>query len=363
MEEIIKIGNQDVVNDFLSKIRGKKPLFLCIIGNTETAKIPGISAAGANPEITDFTPAADVEYLYYGKCKCIDGVPITPDGIPTPGLITKASLDLANIPIMVGVGGVCIIPQAPIIDFGGSPGGDISNGQAVKNPQIVFENAKIFGKLISKMVDYLVVGESIAGGTTTALGVLTAMGYDANDKISSSLPVNPIEQKMKAINSGMKKIKINAGDLKYEPFKAIEFLGDPMQPAHAGIVVGAAASIPIILAGGTQMSAILAIINALNPEVLGNVSIGTTRWIINDEKTDLKGIIDQINPDIPILAANLSFGKMKHKGLQSYEKGVVKEGVGAGGSVIASMLSSNGNITIEQIQQKIEKDYETINDL
>ncbi|KKL84983.1 hypothetical protein LCGC14_1779830, partial [marine sediment metagenome] len=75
MKNIIKLGNKQNIDDFVSKVKGKKPLFICVLGNTETAKIPGISAAGANPEITDYTPAADVEYLYFGKCKCIDGVP------------------------------------------------------------------------------------------------------------------------------------------------------------------------------------------------------------------------------------------------------------------------------------------------
>jgi NaMN:DMB phosphoribosyltransferase len=72
------------------------------------------------------------------------------------------------------------------------------------------------------------------------------------------------------------------------------------------------------------------------------------------------GLIEQINPDIPILAANLNFSQMKHNGLKAYEEGVVKEGVGAGGSVIASILSTKGTITIRQIQQKIEDDYKKI---
>jgi len=363
MDDIIKIGNRQIISNFISRIYTKKPLFLCVIGNTDTAKIPGISAAGANPNITDYTPAADVEYLHYGECRCIDGVPITPEGIPTPGLITKAAIELTNIPFMVGVGGIHIIPQTPYIYFGGTPGENISNGYAVKNPEIIFKNAMIFGKNLSKMVDYLVIGESIAGGTTTALGVLLSMGYDAKDRISSSLSINPIKKKLKAIDAGMNKSKVCIGDFKDHPFKAIEYFGDPMQPAHAGIIIGAATSIPVILAGGTQMSAILAIINAINPQVLKNIAIGTTSWIIKDKNTDLKGIVEQINPDIPILAANFNFSNMKPQGLQSYEKGVVKEGVGAGGITIASILSSKGKITIEKIQKKLEKDYEALNEL
>ena len=359
-DDIITIGNKETTESFLNKIRRKKPLFICVIGNTETAKIPGISAAGANPEITDYTPAADMEYLLYGKCKSIDGVPVTPDGIPTPALITKASLDLAGIPLLIAASGLNVYPKAPYLDLGGKPGRNISNGQAVDSVIDSFKNAEIFGEHISKIAEYLVIGESIAGGTTTALGVLTAMGYEASDKISSSLPINPIESKIKIINSGLKKKGLKPGDLQDKPFKAIEFLGDPMQPVHAGLVIGAAKRIPVILAGGTQMSAIVALIKSIEPEVLENIAIGTTRWIISDDKTDLKGIVNQINPGIPILAANLNFSKMKYDGLKTYEQGVVKEGVGAGGSTIASIISSNGQISIENIHQKIEEDYRKI---
>ncbi len=360
MKGIITIGNEERIESFISKIKNKKPVFICVIGNTETGKIPGISAAGANPDITDFTPAADMEFLYYNRCRCIDGVPVTPDGIPTPALITKAALDLLNVPHFVAVGGVKIIPDTPYIEFGGTSGMDISTGKAVLNAKSVFENAKIYGQELSKTIDYLVIGESIAGGTTTALGVLTAMGYDAADKISSSLPINPLDLKNKIINEGLSAINKMKGDFKKTPFAAIEALGDPMQPACAGLIIGAAEKVPVILAGGTQMAAVAAIIHAIKPFSLENVAIGTTKWIVHDKNTDLKGIIDQINPNIPILVADFDFSTMKHKGLRVYEQGIVKEGVGAGGMSVASIISSQGEITIEKIQAKVEEVHEEI---
>lgn len=363
MKEIINVGKKEKCDNFISKVKGKKPFFICVIGNTETAKIPGISAAGANPRITDFTPAADMEYLLYEECKSIEGIPITPDGIPTPALITKALLDLADISLLVAIGGLRIYPQVPYLEFGGLPGKNISKGHAVDNVHSVFENAKIFGTQISKTIDYLVLGESIAGGTTTALGVLTAMGYDASNKISSSLPENPIGLKIEAVNSGLKKAGIIAGDLKNNPFKAIEILGDPMQPVHAGIAIGALERIPVLLAGGTQMAAILAIINSINPSSGKNLAIGTTRWIIEDKQTDLKGIIDQINPDIPILGANLNFSNMKHDGLKAYEQFIVKEGVGAGGSTVAAILAMDGKLNISQIHERIQENYEKLKNI
>ena len=48
---------------------------------------------------------------------------------------------------------------------------------------------------------------------------------------------------------------------------------------------------------------------------------------------------------------------MKYDGLKTYEQGIVKEGVGAGGSAIASIISTNGKISINDIQKRIEIDY------
>ena len=117
---------------FIDEMRGKKPLFVCTIATTETAKIPRISAAGKYPEFTDYTPPADAELLLLGKCKCIKGVPVTPEGIPTPALITMSALRLANIPVLVASGGLKVKPHVPFIDLGGTPGMDIRTGKAVQ---------------------------------------------------------------------------------------------------------------------------------------------------------------------------------------------------------------------------------------
>ncbi len=357
--DIIVAHNEARGNEFIDKLLGKKPMFICTIGNTETAKIPGISAAGAFPEITDCTPPADAELLLYGRCKCIEGVPVTPDGIPTPALITMSSLKIADIPVFTVSGGVRVKPHAPFIDLGGAPGDDIRSGKAVKNVEEVIERAKICGRSFAAFADYLVIGESIAGGTTTALGVMLAMGIDARMKVSSSMPNNPHDLKIKTVEEGMSASGIGIGDLKHDPVKAIECLGDPTIPAFAGMAIGAAEKIPVILAGGTQTGAVLSVVKALEADVLKNIMIGTTRWIIHDRTADLKGIISKI-ADVPILAANLNFGSSRFDGLKAYEGGVAKEGVGAGGTAIAAMLKSKGEITCTALLTEIEKNYEKL---
>jgi len=357
--DVILVQNEIKAEAFLKALIGKNPLFVCIIGTTETAKIPGISAAGKYPELTDYTPPADVELLLLGSCKCIPGVPVTPEGIPTPALITMSALMLANIPALVVSGGLKINPRVPFLDLGGKPGSDIRTDKAVDKADEILWRAKIAGENLSRTADYLVVGESIPGGTTTALGVLLAMGLDAKGKVSSSMPSNPHELKIKTVEEGLKTSKIEFGTLAKDPIRAISCVGDPMIPAFAGLVLGAAAKVPVLMAGGTQMGAVLAVIKALNPDVLNNVAIGTTQWIITDKTADLKGIINQI-ADVPILATDLDFSQSKFEGLKAYEAGVVKEGVGAGGATIAAMAKSEGSITKDTLLKEIERNYERL---
>jgi len=359
MQDIILANNKTRGIAMLEKLAGKKPLFSCVIGVTETAKIQGISAAGANPEITDYTPPADVELLQLGKCKCIPGVPVTPDGIPTPALITMSALKLADIATLVVSAGLKIMPHLPFVELGGSPGRDIREGNALENAKEVMNRAMIVGENLSKTLDYLVVGESIPGGTTTALSVLLAMGVDAKGKVSSSMPLNPHELKIKTAEAALKAAGIKAGEFADDPIKAVSSVGDPMQPAHAGFVIGAAKNVPVIMAGGTQMAAVLAVVNASSPEVLGNVAIGTTRWIVEDKTADLKGLVSKI-ADVPVIAADLDFGDSRFDGLKAYEAGIVKEGVGCGGATIAAMLKSNNKITKDIILKEIEKNYKKL---
>lgn len=354
--DTLLIQNEMKGKAFIDEMRGKKPLFICTIATTETAKIPRISAAGKYPEFTDYTPPADAELLLLGKCKCIKGVPVTPEGIPTPALITMSALRLADIPVLVASGGLKVKPQVPFIDLGGTPGKDIKTGKAVENVEEVIHRAMLAGKNLAKTADYLVIGESIPGGTTTALGVLLAMGVNAEGKISSSMPENPHGLKLETVRTGLAAAGESFGSLAENPVKAIACVGDPMMPAFAGLVIGAASHVPVLMAGGTQMCGVLSVVNALNPEVLCNVAIGTTKWVATDGSADLKGIVTQI-ADVPVLAADLDFGSSKFGGLKAYEQGVVKEGVGAGGAAIAAMGNFEGAVTKEMLLKEIERDY------
>jgi uncharacterized protein (TIGR00303 family) len=346
----------------LEKFSTVNPIFICVISYTETSQIPGITMAGANSELVKYTSAADSEFLYYGRCKCIDNVPATPDGKPTPGIITRTALQLADIPLLIVDAGSKIKPSIPYISFSVKPGENIKDGNAVRFNDVkkLYDYGFTLGEQLAKTNDLVVVGESIAGGTTTALGVMIALGIDAKNKVSSSMPDNPHHLKNSVISQAMERSKVHFGDLRDEPFKAISLFGDPMMPSVAGIASGVITSgSRIMLAGGTQMSAVAAILTSLHLP-LDNIFIGTTCYVAEDCFSNLVELVRSVSNDIPIYSCNLHLAESVKPGLQAFAKGYVKEGVGAGGTSIASMIKSNGRINGTVLLKAIEQEYETV---
>ncbi|AEA47551.1 nicotinate mononucleotide-dependent phosphoribosyltransferase CobT [Archaeoglobus veneficus] len=337
---IVKGEKEDAMKFF--ELLKENVVFLFTIGNTKTAEIPGITVAGANPELIKYTPPADVELLYYGKCKSIDAIPATPDGKPTPALITYTSLRLTQVPFFVVDSGLMVKPKTPYISIGAPVGGNIKDGQAMSVEEVKesFERAKKLGEHMSKLADILVIGESIPAGTTTAGAVLKAFGV--KDAVSSSMPSNPVELKRSVIEEAVK--RVNSSDV----FDVVAEVGDPVMVGVAGIAVGS--SKPVLLAGGTQMAAIAHIIKKIDESK--DIAIATTVYVADDDTADIAGI-----SPVTVMAADPGLGDSVKPGLRAYAEGFVKEGVGAGG---ATLLSYARGFSKQEFLKEIEKDYECI---
>lgn len=350
MYDIEILGNLEKGINFIKKTERKEFLFSLVISYTATCEIPGITVAGANPDLLRYTAAADAEFLHYGFCKSINVIPMTPDGKPTPAILTKTALEAASIPSLVINAGSRIIPQLPFLELGLIPGKNILEepGMDLELVRKAVEYGRIAGRTLASSTNCLVIGESIPGGTTTALGVMAGLGMSPT--VSSSMPENPIQLKNQTVQSALKRI-----DSK-DPFEVIAQLGDPMIPTVAGILSTASESANVILAGGTQMVAVLAFAKStgFNKE---NVAIGTTSYIIEDKDANLVDLVNQVS-DIPILVAKLKLGNSKISGLRSYANGFVKEGAGAGGSSIACMLKTG--IDSEKLLLLTEREYDRI---
>ena len=330
----------------------KNPIFLCVMGTTETSKIPGISAAGSTPENTKYTPSADAEIITIGHVECTENIPQSPfkeEKLPTPALITKACLNITKNPVKIIDVGFEIKPHIKTITLNKNPTKDIQTGKAVENAEKIFNKAK---KLNFQDNDYLIIGESIPGGTTTALGVLKSLGYDAEYKVSGSALENPHELKIKVVNKGLK----NAGILNKKPkspFDGIKAVGDAMIPAVAGIILKHKNK-PIILAGGTQMTAVCALIKELEPKFdFTRIIIATTSYVAGDQSANIIDIAKQIDKNITICSVNPEFEKTDNTALNYYPKGHVKEGVGAGGMLFASLIQG---YTMEKLREEIVKE-------
>ncbi|MDR2829805.1 MAG: TIGR00303 family protein [Methanobrevibacter sp.] len=342
--------------NLIESLKGKKPFFICTTATTATCKIPKISGAGASTDLMVYTPAGDAEIMVFGELLCCDVPPQTiSDGFsaPTPAIITKGVIELTNIPFLIANAGLEIKPNVPYISINNEPGGDVRTGNAVNNPEKIFKNAKVIAKEISKSCDYLVIGESIPAGTTTALGVLTALGYDAIFKMSGSRPENPHELKREVVYEGISKSNIKIGN--FSSFDAVRTVGDPMIPAVAGMVVGS--KMPVILAGGTQMVAVCAFIKKLGIDFdFSRICLGTTTYVVRDKTADLIDLISQVD-EIAVNVVDPCFEKSENEGLRNYLKGFVKEGAGAGGAILTALLLG---YSIEDIRKKIEEVLERI---
>ena len=120
-------------------------VFLLNIGTTETSKIEGIFGAGASAELIEYTPAADVEFMVLDEVRYTETAAETVvDGAsaPTPARLTKAALQLANIPFVIIDAGSKIKPDVEYVSFGKEYGRDIRTGKGILNPLEIFENGK-----------------------------------------------------------------------------------------------------------------------------------------------------------------------------------------------------------------------------
>jgi uncharacterized protein (TIGR00303 family) len=345
-------------NAFAERWRGARPAFLCVLGHTDTCLIPGLSSAGMTEELRPLTPAADAEVVHLGRSVCIPVLPSNPLGAPGPAGITRAALGLANIQATFFGAGLRVWPATACLRVSDEPGASITTGRAVPRARELFERGVTIGREWASEAPYVVIGESVPAGTTSALALLMALDYSAYGRVSGSTPGNAHALKYAVVSAAMAAAGLVPGDGRRAPLDAVAALGDPMQPLAAGMAVGAtSAGADVLLAGGSQMLALAALVEALHGwTALERIAVGTTRWIVEDPAADITGLAIEISADLPVLAANLNFSGSRHAGLRTYEQWLVKEGVGAGGACIAALLATGASIG--RLEHQIEVVYD-----
>lgn len=339
---------------WLKKYSGASPSFACILGFTATGLVPDISAAGATPQAREYTAIADAEFLATGVAPSYrHPLPILEAGL-SPTFISRAVVEALNIPTYIFNAGLPHQPTVATIDLQGVPANCVSSGQAMPLTIVeqLFNQGLLWGAKLAKTTDYLIIGECVVGGTTTALALLMALGIDARGMVNSSHPNCNHQQKWSLVKTGLSQASIFeqfAQANKNDPLKLVAAIGDPMQIVSAGMAIAASRQIGVMLAGGTQMLAVYALIEAIiNYHHLSvqesQIVVGTTRWVAEDPTGNTIGLANLMG-GVPLLATGLSFSTSRYPGFRAYSQGYVKEGVGAGGCAIASQLKQNWTST------------------
>ncbi|MDF5711648.1 MAG: TIGR00303 family protein [Nostoc sp. S4] len=365
----IRIYTQEKqAEEWLRRYRSCMPVFACVLGFTETGLIPGISAAGRTPGDRKYTACADAEFLYYGA-EHKPQYPLPPLAAgASPVLISRAVFESLKVPMHLFNAGLPQAPAVPLIDLGGTWAKCLSGGNAMEITTVhhLLKQGLLWGERLAANIQqgYLIIGECVVGGTTTALAILTGLGIEAAGKVNSSHPVCNHAQKWALVQAGLERMRESReqGEINFQfpipnsvdPLKLVAAVGDPMQVVVAGMAIAASRSCGVLLAGGTQMLAVYALMSAIaqayafswQPE---QVVVGTTRWVAEDPTgatVDLalsfnKGSSTQIPVTPPLLATALNFIDSRYPQLRAYEQGFVKEGMGAGAACIAAHLSQD----------------------
>ena len=343
---MIQIHTQPLqAQQWLERYRGKLPVFACVLGFTDTCLIPGISAAGKTLEDRKYTAIADAEFL-------ADGVSIQPD-YPLPPLIAGASpvyisraiVAALALPLYIFNAGLPTPPSVPHLDLDGIPAACLTTGAALPLATVerLYQRGLLWGEKLAAVAgedSYIIIGECVVGGTTTALSLLMGLGIDAVGKVNSSHPVCNHQQKAEIASRGLAHLKFPLS-----PLELVAAIGDPMQIVVAGMAIAASRTCGVLLAGGTQMLAVAALIQAIGVEKgleinTAQIVVGTTAWVANDRSGATVALAHSIR-QIPLISTQLSFATSQYPQLQVYEQGFVKEGVGAGGLAIAASLYQN----------------------
>ncbi len=343
---------------WLRRYQGKNPTFACILGFTATGLIPGISAAGATPEARQYTAIADAEFLATGGCSQPQyPLPHLVAGI-SPVVITRAVVETLDMPTYIFNAGLPHPPSVDTIDLGGVAANCITSGCAMTLDTVkhLLKQGLKWGAKLAETTDYLVIGECVVGGTTTALSVLTGLGIEARGMVNSSHPSCNHDQKWSIVAKSLKQAGMGEHLEMVNPLTLVGAVGDPMQIVAAGMAIAGSLKSGVLLAGGTQMLAVYALILAVTEKLnlpcnIAEIVVGTTRWVAEDPTGNTVKLAKTIG-GVSVLATGLSFSTSRYPGFRVYEQGYVKEGVGAGGCAIAAQLKKN--ITLIELLTNID---------
>ena len=332
-------------NKFLEKVKGKKATFLLATSVTQTCEIEGLTQAGI-PGIIHLTPTLDAEFVDSGKLFSLEKMAKTPKGVPTPAIITRAIKQMTDFRFETLNLGLRVKPKVEKLhNFGICESKSIVEGADIDAKSIIQKGID-FAKEYIHPNKFLIFGESTPSGTTTAYAVGKTLGYESDGYFSSSFLNTPSSLKEQVVKKALENTN---GDI----HNSLGIVADNMLLFTAGFASEYSKKSNIVLAGGTQMAAVLLIIDALNLEIkTQNVALMTTKWVYEDENSDIKALLEQLKFKIDGYYSDFSFEDANIPVLKLYDNGEAKEGVGAGAALC---YAKNLGFSNEEILAEIEK--------
>ncbi len=357
---VISVRTQpSLAHRWLARHRHQTPAVACVFGFTATGLIPGISAAGATPEARRVTALADAEFLWRGAAADYTyWLPPLSVGV-SPAFLSRAVIEALQLPLYIFDAGLPDPSSVAAIALDGRQAAAcLSSGRALSLTSVrrLLQAGWDWGERLACQHPYVVLGECVVGGTTTAQAVLSGLGFNAAGRINSSHPTCNHTQKQAIVAAGLARAHL-PGAPDFDPLAVVAAVGDPMQVVAAGMALAASQSKGVLLAGGTQMLAVWGLARAIARQQAiafapDRIVVGTTRWVADDPTADAVGLARLLG-DVVFLAAEADFSTSCWPALQAYERGFVKEGVGAGGCAIAAHLRASW--TPMQFQGAVEK--------
>ncbi|MGC6483136.1 MAG: nicotinate-nucleotide--dimethylbenzimidazole phosphoribosyltransferase [Synechococcus sp.] len=346
------------------------PDVLVVLAGTRTAEIEGISAAGSTAEARRYTAIADAELLLHGPSHlpCWP-LPPLPAGV-SPALISWVAVQALGLTPQVAALG---LPQSPPFThlrmesphLGPSACLRTGRAMAVSRVQHLWNQGYRLGSALRRP---LVLAECVPGGTTTAQAVLQGLGVPVHDLVSGSALHPPLLLKRRLVDEGLAAAALPA---LANPLAVVAAVGDPFQAFAAGVVLGAVkAQQPVMLAGGSQMLAVIALVLSRcaageHSAIARWLMVGTTAWLAAERleastkalnRPAFPQVLDRLEAQFQVpllaLACGLHFQNSRHPQLRAYEQGYVKEGVGAGGLALLAQLRG---VPLLQLQRACDR--------
>ncbi|WP_276258809.1 nicotinate-nucleotide--dimethylbenzimidazole phosphoribosyltransferase [Haloglomus litoreum] len=329
--------------------------FVLVAGGTATARIDGISAAGADPALMAHTPSADAEILVHGEPTGAPVVPVSPSGCPTPAVVTRAVRECRPFDTAVVDAGLAAPTDAETTTVADDPGADIREPVAVPDAAAVVARAREHGRALADSAaepSRLWLAETVPGGTTTAFGTLAALGEAA--PVSSSLASNPLELKRRVVEAGLAASGIERGTHADDPVAAVRAMGDPTLAATLGLVQGATeAGADVTLAGGTQQAT--AALLARRAGVDAPLTVATTAFVARDGSAAFRALAAAADADVRV--TDPSFDGHDHPAMRAYAAGEAKEGVGMGGALA---LAADAGVGMGAVRDQVRAVYDRL---